>query len=153
MSERMSDQQLDQDFHSLEPVYSDDGGTDPSPWTRRLVIFLRAMAALSMLKGLYHWSQVCGLFAAPGNGFEVQSIAWQTATIFFAVIDLIAAVGLWLAASWGAVIWLTSVASLIAVDVFFPQVFGGGLILNLGAAALLALYLWLAIESAREHPV
>jgi hypothetical protein len=51
------------------------------------------------------------------------------------------------------VIWLTSVASLIAVDVFFPQVFGGGLILNLGAAALLALYLWLAIESAREHPV
>ena len=48
--------------------------------------------------------------------------------MFFAVIDLVAAVGLWLAAAWGAVIWLTAVVSMLAVEVFFPQVFGAGLV-------------------------
>ena len=87
------------------------------------MLFLRVMAGVSMLKGLYHWSQVCGIGVGPNEGFEFHSIAWQTATVFFAVIDLVAAVGLWLAAAWGAVIWLTAVASMLAVDVFFPQVF------------------------------
>ena len=149
----MTEQTSHEDLRSLEPVHTEDGTAAQAPWTRRLVIFLRAMAVLSMLKGLYHWAQVCGFFASPGDAFETHSIAWQTATIFFAVIDLVAAVGLWLAAAWGAVIWLTSVASLIAVDVFFPQVFGGGLVVDATAAALLAFYLWLAIKSAREQPI
>ena len=51
--------------------------------------------------------------------------------MFFAVIDLVAAVGLWLAAAWGAVIWLTAVASMLAVEIFFPQVFGGGMLTGL----------------------
>ena len=52
----------------------------------------------------------------------------QTATIFFAVIDLVAAVGLWLAAAWGAVVWLTAAVSMAAVEVLFPQVYGGRMI-------------------------
>jgi uncharacterized membrane protein (DUF2068 family) len=107
---------------------------------------------ISMLKGLYHWTQVAGIGFAETLPFENHSIAWQTATVFFAVIDLVAAVGLWLAAAWGAVIWLTSVASLLAVEIFFPQVFGGGWLTGLLEGALLALYLWLALKSAQEHP-
>ena len=45
--------------------------------------------------------------------------------MFFGVIDLVAAVGLWLAAPWGAVVWLTSVISMVAVEVLFPQIYGG----------------------------
>ncbi len=97
-------------------------------WTRRLVLFLRVMAVVSMLKGLYHWARVCGIGVDDGQPFELHSIAWQAATVFFAVIDLVAAVGLWLAAAWGAVIWLMAVASMLAVEIFFPQVFGGGLV-------------------------
>ena len=52
-------------------------------------------------------------------------LPWQTATVFFAVIDLVAAVGLWLAAAWGAVVWLTACVSMAAVEVIFPQVYGG----------------------------
>ena len=72
--------------------------------------------------------------------------------MFFAVIDLVAAVGLWLAAAWGAVIWLTAVASMLAVEIFFPQVFGGGMVTGVLEGALLAIYLWLALKSAKEHP-
>jgi len=105
-----------------------------------------------MLKGLYHWAQVCGVGIDETQGFEYHSIAWQTATVFFAVIDLVAAVGLWLAAAWGAVIWLTSVASMLAVEIFFPQVFGGGWVTGALEGGLLVLYLWLALKSAQEHP-
>ena len=109
------------------------------------------MAVVSLLKGLYHWAQVCGIGATPDEGFEAHSIAWQTSTVFFAVLDLVAAVGLWLAAAWGAVVWLTSVVSMAAVEVFFPQVYGGSIFVVFVEMTLLGVYLYLAIASAREH--
>jgi hypothetical protein len=143
-----SDPFTNTDFQSLEPVHENIGDEGVGLWTRRLVLFLRLMAGISMIKGLYHWAEVTGMIGS--EPFENHSIAWQTATVFFAVIDLVAAVGLWLAAAWGAVIWLTSVASMLVIAVFFPQVFGGGLLSLLLEGGLLALYLWLALKSAQE---
>jgi hypothetical protein len=120
-------------------------------WTELLVLFLRIMAAVSLIKGLYHWGQVCGIDAGPDGGFQNHTIAWQTSTVFFAVLDLVAAVGLWLAAAWGAVVWLTSVVSMAAVEVFFPQVYGGSIFVVFIEMTLLGTYLYLAIVSAREH--
>jgi hypothetical protein len=82
----------------------------------------------------------------------MHTVAWRTATVFFAVIDLVAAVGLWLAAPWGAVVWLTSVVSMAVMEVFFPQVYGGNIYIVLAEATLLGVYLWLAIYAAREQP-
>jgi hypothetical protein len=136
---------------NLEPVHAGDEQAQQARWTRRLVTFLRAMAVLSMAKGLYHWAIVCGI-GGPPDGFEYAPTPWQTATVFFAVIDLVAAVGLWLAAAWGAVVWLTACVSMAAVEVFFPQVYGGRLLVVAAEGALLFCYLFLAIQSAREHP-
>jgi uncharacterized membrane protein (DUF2068 family) len=86
------------------------------------------------------------------GGFEAQPLAWQTATVFFAVIDLVAATGLWLAAAWGAVVWLTASVSMAAVEVIFPQVYGGRMAVVAVESVLLCVYLFLAIQSAREHP-
>ena len=123
-----------------------------TPWTRRLVLFLRIMATISLVKGIYHWSLVLGIGDGSGSTFEQASMPWQAATVFFAVIDLVAAVGLWLAAAWGAVVWLTACVSMAAVEVFFPQVCGGRLIVVGIEGLLLFVYLALAIQSAREHP-
>jgi len=141
----------EEDLRNLEPVHEHDGDQGASLWTRRLVMFLRVMAGLSMLKGLYHWAHLIGI-GTGGNLFEYHSIAWQASTMFFAVIDLVAAVGLWLAAAWGAVIWLMSVASMLALEVFFPQVFGASIFAGLLELGLLCLYLFLALKAAREHP-
>ncbi len=135
----------------LEPVRVGKNAGKGS-WTEYLVLFLRLMAAASLVKGLYHWSQVCGIGVGPEDGFQAHAVAWQTATVFFAVLDLVAAVGLWLAAPWGAVVWLTSVGSMAVVEVFFPQVYGGSLFVVLVEMTLLCAYLFLAIVSAREHP-
>jgi hypothetical protein len=148
----MSDPTFSDDVRNLEPVHEQAGEPEIGRWTWRLVLFLRVMAGVSMLKGLYHWSRVCGIGVGESELFAYQSVAWQVATVFFAVIDLVAAVGLWLAAAWGAVIWLMSVASMLAVEIFFPQVFGAGLLTGLVEGALLAIYLLLALKSAREHP-
>jgi hypothetical protein len=136
------------DLQSLDPV---QGSDRQSLWTDRLVLFLRAMAGLSMLKGLYHWARLTGI-GAGDDLFEYHSIAWQAATVFFAVIDLVAAVGLWLAAAWGAVIWLMSVASMLAVVIAFPAVFGTTFATLLFETGLLGLYLFLAVKAAQEHP-
>jgi len=135
----------------LEPVRANKAPRARGTWTEYLVLFLRLMAGVSLLKGLYHWGQVCGIGAGPDGGFETHTIAWQTATVFFAVLDLVAAVGLWLAAAWGAVVWLTSVVSMAVVELFFPQVYGDSLFIVLTEVTLLVIYLGLAIVSARER--
>jgi hypothetical protein len=135
----------------LEPVHTEESISN-AEWTAHLILFLRVMAALSLCKGLYHWSQVCGIGEGSDGGFDAHSVPWQTATVFFAVFDLVAAVGLWLAAAWGAVVWLTSAVSMAVVELFFPQVFGGSIWVVLIEMALLGIYLWLAIVSSRERP-
>ena len=136
----------------LEPVRARKATDAAGTWAEYLVLFLRIMAAVSLAKGLYHWAAVCGIVGAADGGFEAHTVAWQTATVFFAVIDLVAAVGLWLAAPWGAVVWLTSVVSMAMVEAFFPQVYGGSLFIVLVEVTLLCAYLWLAIFAAREQP-
>ena len=136
---------------NLEPVHADEPEIHEARWTVRLVIFLRVMAVLSMAKGLYHWAVVSGV-TGPPDGFEYQPTPWQTATVFFAVIDPVAGVGLWLAAPWGAVVWLTSIISMAAVEILFPQIYGGNMWVVAIETVLLGVYLWLALMAAREQP-
>jgi len=130
-----------------------DEGMPPDLWAQRLVTFLRAMAGVSMIKGLYHWTIVCGIDAPTSGGFADYATPYQSATAFFAVIDLVAAVGLWLAAPWGAVVWLTSIISMIAVEMLFPQIYGGRILLIIIEFGLLGAYLVLALKAAREQPI
>ena len=137
---------------TLEPVHAGEGEGDGKRWTYWLVVFLRIMAAVSLLKGLYHWAIVCGINAPFASGFDSYKTPYQVATVFFAVIDLVAGVGLWLAAPWGAVVWLTSVISMAAVEVLFPQIYGGNMWVVGVELVLLGLYLALALMAAREQP-
>jgi hypothetical protein len=137
---------------TLEPVQAEPDEAAGQRWTYWLIVFLRVMAALSLVKGLYHWAVVCGIDAPSRAGFEAYSTPYQVATVFFAVIDLVAAVGLWLAAPWGAVVWLTSVISMAAVEALFPQIYGGNTWVMATEVTLLLAYLGFALMAAREQP-
>ena len=123
-------------------------GDRGGPWTARLVMFLRIVAAISMLKGLYHWSVVLGI---GDSQFEAAATPMKAATIFFAVIDLVAAVGLWLAAAWGGVVWLTASISMAAVELLFPQIFGGRLWIAYAEILVILTYVALSFISGRER--
>lgn len=136
----------DQALHAPEP------DRRQTPWTRRLVLFLRMMALISLMKGIYHWSLVLGIGDGGGSTFEQASTPWQAATVFFAVIDLVAAVGLWLAAAWGGVVWLTASISMAAIELFFPQVYGGRLWIAIPEFLAIFAYIGLAFLAGRERP-
>ena len=121
-------------------------------WTGWFMLFLRTMAGVSLVMGLYHWAMVIGIGQGPFSAFETSSTAWQAATMYFAVIDLVAAVGLWLAAAWGGVVWLTATISMAAIELLFPQVYGGRILVVLVDVAMLATYFSLAVAAARERP-
>ncbi len=112
---------------SVAAISSERIESDDNAWTRRLVFFLRIMAVISVIKGLYHWAEVTGFIGGEEDAFENQAMAWQTATVYFAVIELVAAVGLWLATPWGAVVWLTTVVSMAVIELMFPGIYGGSL--------------------------
>jgi len=137
---------------TLDPVHAGEGDAEGQRWTHWLLVFLRVMAGISLVKGLYHWAVVCGIDAPFPSGFDSYATPYQVATVFFAVIDLVAGVGLWLAAPWGAVVWLTSVISMGAVELLFPQIYGGHLWVVGLEVLLLGTYLALALMAAREQP-
>ena len=60
----------------LEPVRVGKAASRGT-WTEYLVLFLRIMAGISMVKGVYHWSQVCGIGVGHDQAFQMRGIAWQ----------------------------------------------------------------------------
>jgi Family of unknown function (DUF6163) len=87
-----------------------------------LIWLLRLMATLWLLKGLNAWATILGVQQVTNIGFEQRSMMFQATTIFFAVIDLVAAIGLWLTAAWGGVVWLIAAGSQLMLGWFFPRV-------------------------------
>src|ERR1700738_1266467 len=152
MSETQSRDHLRDNAMSVAAISSERIEPDDNAWTRRLVIFLRIMAVVSIAKGLYHWAQVTGFVGGEEEAFENQSMAWQTATIYFAVIELVAAVGLWLATPWGAVVWLTTVVSMAVIELMFPGIYGGSLLVVCRGGVVLGAYLALSWMAARDRP-
>ena len=137
---------------SVDAISSERIESGDNVWTRRLVLFLRIMAVISVGKGLYHWAQVTGFVGGEDQAFENQTLAWQASTVYFAVIELVAAVGLWLATPWGAVVWLITVVSMTVIELMFPAIYGGSLLIVAAEVLMLTAYLVLAWMAARERP-
>ena len=85
-------------------------------WSRIYRIFMRTLAVLVISRGLMHWMVICGGPNAESVGFEDFPPGLQASTVFFAVIELVAGVGLWLASAWGGVVWLLSTAVAVGID-------------------------------------
>jgi nicotinamide riboside transporter PnuC len=85
-----------------------------------LVVFMRVLAGLWVIQGLLQW----GAILLPSQSLldNVSSVRGGT-VIFFAIFDLVAAVGLWLAAPWGGVIWLLGAIAQILVTLGVPGSF------------------------------
>lgn len=126
-----------------------DKALDPNAtrWGLLLVIFMRVVAALWILQGLVQWQIV---LTAPSDLFSRAPAATGVAIVYFAVMDLLAAVGLWLATPWGGILWLMVALSQIVVAFALPDFFGGGRLVVLLDALLIALYLFLTYEAGRE---
>ena len=89
-----------------------------------LDVYGRVMSGLLMLLGLFHWAVILGVVAGAGGTFEEMSTAWKMATIHLAVVDLVAAVGLWQRVAWGNVLWVYAALFEVAMHTVFIGTFG-----------------------------
>jgi hypothetical protein len=126
---------------------------DPTPtsesrrWGLLLTRFMRIIAVFWLLQGLMQWYV---MLTSPKPIFDTLPSGAATAVIFFAVLDLIAGVGLWLATPWGGVLWLLIAIAQIFVTLSVPGFFVGGYYLIALDLILIALYFALTFEAGRD---
>ena len=90
--------------------------------------YLIGLSVLMMILGLRQWAIIIGLLEGLPGMFEEMSQEWQIATMHLAVVDLVAAVGLWMRVAWGRVVWILAAVSEIAFHTLFVSSFGGNLL-------------------------
>lgn len=116
-------------------------------WGRILTWFLRISACLWLAKGILSWMTIIGV-----NGtFEGRSLTFQATVVYFAVLDLVAAVGLWLLSTWGGVLWLLAVMSHVTLAFFFPKIVPLNTTVLAGFGVMIMLYILLSWQASREE--
>ncbi len=106
--------------------------------------FHRVIAAYCLLFGLFYWIRLVGYYPGSAWRFDLMAVHWQVAAVTLAVLFPFAAIGLWMLASWGPVVWFICAASETVMYVGFPELYGhrpavvvahGAVALNLCGAA------------------
>lgn len=120
----------------------------PKPWRQRMLSFQRIAGGFMMVKGLIGWAIICGLpLGTPFVSMRIHAQAW---TIFFAVIDVVAGVALWLGSAWGATLWLIVVATQISADVVFTDRAGILVLLTIMEVLLVAAFVFVRFKVFEE---
>lgn len=123
------------------------------PWPTLMVVFLRANAAVWLATGLAHWGRIVGYMPVANGGFAGQSVDWQSTTVFYGVIDLVVAVGLWIATAWGVAVWLLAIACQVLTHGALAEIFGERpfrLPFYLASLAVYAVMLFMARRQAKR---
>jgi hypothetical protein len=104
----------------------DDSATEPASNRYAFVLdqYSIALSVVMMIFGLRQWAIIVGIVPGAGGTFEAMSTAWKIVTMHMAVVDLVAAVGLWMRVAWGRVIWVYAAVSEILFHTVFMNTFG-----------------------------
>jgi hypothetical protein len=106
---------------------SDTFGGPAEPQGARLpltILYMRVIALLLLVAGLARACQVLGIFTPDGLGFDDLSPAKRSAAITLLLVDIFAAVGLWVGAAWGPVMWAVALAVEVSMYTLFSDLFG-----------------------------
>jgi hypothetical protein len=116
-------------------------------WGMLLVAFMRIVGLMWIAQGLAQWHL---LLTAHDPLFDHVSRVMGGLVLAFAVFNPLAGVGLWLAASWGGIVWLIAAMAQIAVAIFEPAFFSGAALVAVLDGFLIALYLFLTYRAGQE---
>lgn len=118
-------------------------------WDVVLVWFMRLTALVWLAKAVANWAAI--LDVLPGAPpFASEASARQTVIVYFAIIDAMAAVGLWLTSAWGGVVWLLAATSALTLALLTPHLLPMSVPHLAGEASIVAAYFVLSWLSARE---
>ena len=119
-------------------------------WGTALLWYMRTLAWVWVGKGLFNWAIIVGAFPGLGD-FTTMALPLQATLVAFACFNLLAAIGLWLAAPWGGAIWLLCAVVESASPFLSPRAASisyGGAALNV---VLVVGYFLLSWRAVRER--
>ena len=102
---------------------------------------LRIVAALSLVSGLMWWIRLSGYYPGSLWRFDLMPVEWQMPSVTLAVLYPFAALGLWLLASWGPVIWFACALIEATMYLGFPELYGFRPTIGLSHLGVILLYL------------
>ena len=121
------------------------------------VIFLRLVAVACFWFGLQYWGMLVGYSLNGQARFDLLNLPWKVAASSLAVLFPVASLGLWLAVSWGPVLWALAALSQLLMYHMWPEIFGQNMLVSLthGLVALVyvlfRLVLWLEERRKAER--
>lgn len=84
----------------------------------------RLAAAYCLFCGMLYWMQLMGMMPGASQRFDLMSFNWRAASAGLAVLFPFAAVGMWLVAPWGPVVWFLCALIETAMYGLYPSHFG-----------------------------
>lgn len=87
---------------------------------------LRVLSLIFLISAVVHWVTILGIDTTGEDGFASLAPPQQFAHGYLALIEVIAAVGLWFGAGWGVATWLLAAVSELVMHLGFPEVYGTG---------------------------
>lgn len=125
------------------------GRAPQTGWDVVLIWFMRLTALFWLAKAVATWASI--LDVLPGaRPFESEPIGRQSVIVYFAVIDAMAAVGLWLTSAWGGVVWLLAATSTLTLAILTPQLLPMSMPYMAIQGGVIALYFIFSFLAARE---
>ena len=126
---------------------------NPVRWSWTLLWFMRLLAALWMFLGVLLWMGILQVTPFRSILLDQMPLGDASMIVFFAVINLVAAVGLWLAAPWGGVLWLVAALALVAQSILHPLNFKDEAMTDGFYVLLILIYFCLSFLAARERDI
>jgi hypothetical protein len=93
-------------------------------WRLALDIWLRVLALGHLAWALWEWAALMGIVPPVGGEVTRAQLPRMGASYFFAGIDPVAAVGLWLGSTWGTATWLVATFARIIIHTGYAGIFG-----------------------------
>lgn len=115
-------------------------------------LFCKCVALVFIGFAIFHWMNVVGF---SNNDVRIDTISndRKIGLAFLAIIQPVAALGLWSGLTWGLVVWAMAAAGEVLMYIAFPDRFGqfdSVLLFHAGCAAALFIYFLIkAFESKR----
>jgi hypothetical protein len=130
-----------------DPIGIGDDGKD---WLSRLTTYyLMGVASLLLTAGLVRAGLILGI-TPTGESFETMNASGRAGTVTLVFLDLFAAVGLWIGAIWGPVMWAVAVIVETTMYTLLSDRFGSHPLQVAVHCVLIGIYLVLAAIELRR---
>jgi hypothetical protein len=113
--------------------------------------FHRLIAAYCLVFGVLYWIRLVGYYPGQLWRFDLMPVHWQIASVVLAALFPFAAIGLWMLASWGPVIWVLCAVLEGVMYLGLPELFGDRSMIVFSHIAIAGLYIAFRVVIARQR--